>query len=251
MTDEIISLRVIMVSESREDRDLLRQAMVASSLPIEVIVASDAASACGSLAERTDIVLLDAELPRLETVRVASKAHGAAQSPFTVLLGHPGFEAQPFDTDALATKPLRLEEAKRLLQRLVYVRLPSRVLVVDDSSTMRSIVRKTLQATRFPFEVTEASEGFAALTMVSEKEFDIVFLDYNMPGFNGLETLAEFRREKRRMSVVVMTSAQDDDLAERVRAQDAAFLKKPFFPSDIEAVLCRHYGLLALNPKRA
>jgi CheY-like chemotaxis protein len=251
MTNEIISLRVIMVSELREDHDLLRQAMLSSALPIEVVVARDAASACGSLGERTDIVLLDAALPRLETVRVASKARGAADSPFTVILAPPGLETPPFDTDALASKPLELEEAKRFLQRLIYVRLPSRALVVDDSSTMRSIVRKTLQATRFPFEITEAGEGFAALQMVAEKEFDIVFLDYNMPGFNGLETLSEFRREKRRMSVVLMTTAQDEDLAERVRAQGAAFLKKPFFPTDIEAVLCRHYGLRALNPKRA
>jgi FixJ family two-component response regulator len=68
---------------------------------------------------------------------------------------------------------------------------------------------------------------------------------------NGLETLAEFKREKRRMTVVVMSSAQDATLAERVRLQGAAFLKKPFFPADIEAVLIRHYGLTALNPKRA
>jgi hypothetical protein len=53
------------------------------------------------------------------------------------------------------------------------------------------------------------------------------------------------------MTVVVMSSAQDASLAERVRAQDAAFLKKPFFPADIEAVLTRHYGLSVLNPKRA
>jgi CheY-like chemotaxis protein len=71
-----------------------------------------------------------------------------------------------------------------------------------------------------------------------------------MPGINGLETLAEFKREKRRVSVVVMTSSQEMALAERVEAEGAAFLKKPFFPADIEAVLCRHYGLRAFNPKR-
>ena len=146
---------------------------------------------------------------------------------------------------------MRLEEARRLVERSMRVRLPSRVLVVDDSSTMRSIVRKILGATRFPFEVSEAAEGGAALKLAGEREFDIVFLDYNMPGFNGLETLAEFKREKRRMTVVVMSSAQDVSLAERVRVQGAAFLKKPFFPADIEAVLTRHYGLTALNPKRA
>src|ERR1700721_2561827 len=97
---------------------------------------------------------------------------------------------------------------------------------VHDSSAMRVIVRKTLGATRFPFEVSEAAEGAAALKLAGEREFDIVFLDYNMPGSKGLEILAEFKREKRRMSIVVMSSAQDASLAERVRAQGAAFLKK-------------------------
>ena len=91
---------------------------------------------------------------------------------------------------------------------------------------MGSIVRKTLGATRFPFEVSEAAEGADALALAREREFDIVFLDYN----NGLETLAEFKREKRRMTVVVMSSAQYASLAERVRLQGAAFLKNHSSP---------------------
>jgi CheY-like chemotaxis protein len=116
---------------------------------------------------------------------------------------------------------------------------------------MRTIVRKTLAATRFPLDFSEADEGLAALKMVGEADFHIVFLDYNMPGFNGLETLAEFKREQRSVSVVMMTSAATDQLADRARALGAAFLKKPFFPADIEAVLSGFYGLRALNPKRA
>jgi CheY-like chemotaxis protein len=80
----------------------------------------------------------------------------------------------------------------------------------------------------------------------------LIFLDVNMPEFNGFETLAELRREKQRASVVMMTSTPDDALAERAHAEGAAaFLKKPFYPSDIDAVLCRFYGLRALNPQRA
>jgi PleD family two-component response regulator len=47
---------------------------------------------------------------------------------------------------------------RRLIERSMRVRIPSRVLLVDDSSTMRSIVRKILGATRFPFDVSEAVE---------------------------------------------------------------------------------------------
>jgi CheY-like chemotaxis protein len=175
----------------------------------------------------------------------------ARRPPFLVLLAPPDLAVEPLTTDAVAAKPVRLEKARGLIERSMRVRIPNRVLLVDDSSAMRSIVRKILGATRFPFGVSEAAEGGAALKLAGEGEFDIVFLDYNMPGFDGLETLTEFKRAKRRMTVVVMSSVPHASLAERVRAQGAAFLKKPFFPADLEAVLTRHYGLTALNPKRA
>jgi DNA-binding NtrC family response regulator len=93
------------------------------------------------------------------------------------------------------------------------VRLPSNVLIIDDSPTMRSIVRKTLAGRRFPLQISEAGEGFDALKQLREGDFHIVFLDHNMPGFSGLETLVEFKREKRRVAVVLMTSAQHDVVA--------------------------------------
>jgi CheY-like chemotaxis protein len=118
------------------------------------------------------------------------------------------------------------------------------VLVVDDSGTMRSIVRKILSGSRYALEVSEAEEGIAALVQVKTGNFDMVLLDYNMPGLNGLETLAEIKRESPRIAVVMMTSTVDDAIADRARAAGAAaFLKKPFFPKDIDAVLERFYGL--------
>jgi hypothetical protein len=47
-----------------------------------------------------------------------------------------------------------------------------------------------------------------------------------------------------------MTSTQNADLADRARGLGAAFLRKPFFPPDIENALCGFYGLRALNPER-
>jgi CheY-like chemotaxis protein len=115
---------------------------------------------------------------------------------------------------------------------------------------MRAIIRKALAGTRFPLDVSEADQGLAALKLLRESDFDILFLDYNMPDFNGLETLAELKRERRNVTVVMISSSQDEELADRARTLGAAFLKKPFFPADIEAVLSRFYGLRALNARR-
>jgi DNA-binding NtrC family response regulator len=250
MSDDLFSSRVLVVSTSSDDQDLFRQAASALSVPVEIVQADTAATACRCIADGVDLVFLDATLAGVEIAQVVSAARAAKKPPFTVLVAAPDAALASFETDALATKPSELDDARRLIRRAIRVRLPRRVLVVDDSATMRSIVRKILAATRFPLEVSEADEGFAALKLAREVEFDLVFLDYNMPGFSGLETLAEFKREKRRVNVVIMTSTRDDTLVGRVRGEGAIFLKKPFFPADIDAVLCGFYGLKALNPRR-
>ena len=250
MTDELFSLRVVAASASKDDRDLLRNAAAAAKVPIEIIEAENGASACGALLRAVDLVFLDDALGADEVARVAAAARAAPKPPFTVLLAPPP-SGVPFETDALAVKPTDIEEAKCLVNGAIRTRRPTRVLVVDDSSTMRSIVRKTLAATRFPLDVTEAAQGLEAIALARAAAFDIVLVDYNMPDFNGLETIAEFRREKRCVTFVLITSAQDQVLADRARARGVAFLKKPFFPADIEAVLCGFYGLRALSPRRA
>ena len=226
MTDELLSLRAVLLSAAQNDHDMLRQAASTARLPIEIVACKSVAAACQALVDGVDLVFVDGGIAGVATTQVVAAAHAQPRPPFLVLLAAPDAIVEPLPTDAAAAKPMRLEEARRLIERSMRVRVPSRVLVVDDSSTMGSIVRKTLGATRFPFEVSEAAEGADALALAREREFDIVFLDYN----NGLETLAEFKREKRRMTVVVMSSAQYASLAERVRLQGAAFLKNHSSP---------------------
>ena len=75
----------------------------------------------------------------------------------------------------------------------------------------------------------------AALDQLRTGKFGMVFLDYNMPGLNGFETLAEIKRDNPNVAVVMMTSALDNAVADRAQAAGAlAFLKKPFYPADID-----------------
>lgn len=249
MSHELLIHRALIVSPEAGFRDLFAQAAAASRMSIEIVPAADAAAACEALARNVGTVYLDDKLLPPNAAKVATAARAAPSKPFTVQLAA-ATAALTFVTDALAGKPSQVEEARRLLERSLRTKLPSRGLIVDDSPTMRSIVRKTLAATRFSFELTEVGEGFAALNLVRHGDFDVVFLDYNLPEFSGLETLAEFKREGRSVSVVMISSTLDAAIARKARELGAAFLKKPFFPADIETALCGFYGLLALNPRR-
>jgi CheY-like chemotaxis protein len=249
MTGDLFSLRAILVSADHVLCDLFQHAAAASAVPAEIAEADDAAAARASLAG-ADLVYVDGALPGPQITQIVAAARAADKPPFTLHLATSAI-AQSFDCDGLAGRPVRPDQASWLLERSMRVRLPSRVLVVDDSATIRAIVRKALAGTRFPLDVSEAETGIAALQLVRENDFNIVFLDHYMPDFSGLETLAEIKREGRDVHVVLMTSAQDTVAAKRARSHGASFLKKPFFPADIEAVLCGFYGLRALNPKRS
>lgn len=249
MSHDLLLHRALVVSPETGFCDLFRQAASASPAPVEIILAGDTDSARAALGQYVDLVYLDDALPPPVAAKVVTAARDAPSKPFTVQMTA-GSAPVSFAADALAAKPSQADETKQLLDRSLRTRRPSRALIVDDSPTMRSIVRKALAATRFPFEVTEVGEGFAALKLVREGDFHVVFLDYNLPEFSGLETLAEFKREARSVSVVMISSTQDETVARQARELGAAFLKKPFFPADIEIALCGFYGLRALNPKR-
>ena len=80
----------------------------------------------------------------------------AARNPPAVVLVAPTGEAVADlagVADAIAVKPAKLPDAKALIESCMRLKVPSRVLVVDDSSTMRSIVRKILNNCRFPLDV--------------------------------------------------------------------------------------------------
>ncbi len=250
MTDDLLALRVLFVSAAPGEQELFRRAASAARIPVEISEADGSAAAGPALAAGIDVAFIDDALGEDAATKVTLAARSAARPPFTVLVSDRGAQAL-FPTDALANRPSGIDEAKSLVDKSIRVRLTSRVLVADDSSTMRSIVRKILTATRFSLEIREAAQGSEALGLAREIDFDLVFLDYNMPGFTGLETMGEIRREKRNPAFVLITSVQDEAVAARARALGAAFLKKPFYLADIEAIMCGYYGLRALNPQRA
>lgn len=244
MSEDLLSLRAMVMSQDQELCDLFRRAASFATIPTEIV--DGAALARGN----ADLAYVDGALPPERAAHLVATLRTAANPPFIALLATSGGKSA-LEADALAGKPSRLEEAKWLLDRSLRVRLTTRVLIVDDSATIRAIVRKALMATRFPFEVSEAADGAETLKLLRDEEFDVIFIDQNMPDVSGLETLAKIKEIRPDITTVMMSSAQNKDLAAGARALGAAFLKKPFFPPDIENVLCGFYGLRALNPKRA
>jgi two-component system KDP operon response regulator KdpE len=101
------------------------------------------------------------------------------------------------------------------------------VLVVDDEPTLRKVIRASLAASGF--EVAECGTGREALGVVEQHPFDLVLLDVNMPGMDGVETCRRIRALAPGTGIVMVTvrdAEEDKVLALEAGADD--YVTKPF-----------------------
>ncbi|NOY81389.1 MAG: response regulator [Kiritimatiellaeota bacterium] len=79
----------------------------------------------------------------------------------------------------------------------------ARILVMDDDPNVRRVLEMMLE--RAGHEVRSASDGYEGMRLFHEHRFDLVITDVIMPRREGLETIAELRRQKRRVPIVAIT----------------------------------------------
>ena len=120
------------------------------------------------------------------------------------------------------------------------------VLIVDDSSTMRAVIKKTIKVSGFNVgQFLEAGDGEQALDVLKDEWVDLVLSDINMPNMNGLELIGKMHADEimRTIPVVMVTTEAGEDKVKQSKELGAVgYIKKPFQPQDIKNTLCRIMG---------
>ncbi len=104
------------------------------------------------------------------------------------------------------------------------------ILVVDDFSTMRRIVKTCLKQIGFE-NITEAADGKEALTKLESTEFRLIVSDWNMPNMMGIELLRAVRgSDKLKTIPFIMVTAEGnkDNIIEAAKAGVSNYIVKPF-----------------------
>lgn len=105
-----------------------------------------------------------------------------------------------------------------------------KILIVDDFSTMRRIIKNLLRDLGFENSV-EADDGNTALPMLKRGGFDFLITDWNMPGMSGMELLEEVRAdpELKHLPVLMVTAeAKRDQIVAAAQAGVNGYIVKPF-----------------------
>lgn len=117
------------------------------------------------------------------------------------------------------------------------------LMIVDDSPTMRRVIRKTVTLSGIPVEECwEAGDGREALEILRGHPINLILTDINMPRMNGLEMLKEMQKEEvwRKIPVVLITSLDNQEhFRETSVCGVKGYLQKPFRPEALRDLLSR------------
>ncbi len=119
-----------------------------------------------------------------------------------------------------------------------------KVLIVDDSRTMRMVIRRALrQAGYGGHEFAEAENGREGLKEVQQFAPDLILSDWNMPEMSGIDFLKTLRQLGNKTPFGFITSEGSEEMRQRANDAGADFLlSKPFTAEDVSSTLARYLG---------
>lgn len=122
--------------------------------------------------------------------------------------------------------------------------MPKKILIAEDSSTMRSLIVSTIAAVG-NFEIVEAANGFEALRILPREKVDLVITDINMPDINGLELVSFIKGNPNYRTtplLIISTEGSDRDRAKGLSLGADAYLTKPFSPEELQQLIVHFLG---------
>ncbi len=111
-----------------------------------------------------------------------------------------------------------------------------RILIVEDSPTMRALLVSALEDLEGPLKITEVESGFEALRQLPRESYDLIVTDINMPDINGLELVSFVKTNAAYRSIpliIVSTEGSERDRDKGMRLGADAYLVKPFDPEEL------------------
>ncbi len=109
-----------------------------------------------------------------------------------------------------------------------------RILIVEDEKELCDTIAKSLH--HAGYEVDTCYDGVEAMTIIQEEAFDLIVLDLNLPGMDGMEILRRMRRTDDETKVLILSARSQ--IADKVDGLDAGandYLEKPFHLQELAA----------------
>lgn len=116
-----------------------------------------------------------------------------------------------------------------------------RIAIVDDEQIILNSIRKKIEKILYDlnaeFEIQDFTSGKAALKEITEKGFDIIFLDIDMPDVSGMTIAKKLRMQEENLEIVFITN-KDELVYDAIKVFPFRFIRKSRFDEEIQEALC-------------
>jgi DNA-binding NarL/FixJ family response regulator len=127
-----------------------------------------------------------------------------------------------------------------------------RVLLADDHSLVREGLRKLLELDENIEVVTEVGDGQGAINVARREKLDVILMDVNMPGTDGIVATRVIKREYPAVKVIALTIYEDEEVVEMVKAGVSAYVLKDVAGSElIDTIYKVMAGEVVIHPRVA
>ncbi|HHV16301.1 MAG TPA: response regulator transcription factor, partial [Gelria sp.] len=127
-----------------------------------------------------------------------------------------------------------------------------RVLIADDHALVREGLRKLLELDDSIEVVDEVGDGQGAINIARKKELDVILMDVNMPGTNGIVATRVIKRELPSIHIIALTIYEDEEVVDMVRAGVSAYVLKDVAGSELIDTIHRvMQGEVVIHPRVA
>jgi two-component system chemotaxis response regulator CheY len=119
-----------------------------------------------------------------------------------------------------------------------------KILVTEDSSTMRSLLVSTIESLE-GYQIVEAASGFEALRLLPREKVDLIITDINMPDINGLELISYVRNNPNYKDIplfIISTESSEKDMEKGLALGANEYLVKPFNPLKLQELISKYIG---------
>lgn len=245
-------MRILVADDSAVIRRFIIEALKGMPFRFRLTEVDNGKDCMDKLAtDEFDFAFVDINMPRMTGLEILKAARAKKLHTYIVIISTETADnfiksARDLRAYDYLAKPFTVADVHAVLENYRQLVQSANVLIVDDSSTVRRVVRKVLDQSFFNLRTEEVGDGGGALQKVRNRNYDLIFLDLNMPGLSGVETLSFLRTINTDVKVVMITATKAAELGPEVR--DAGFngiLHKPFFPEDIDAILHQLFNMHA------
>lgn len=234
-------IRLCLADDDVETRRVITAHSRRRSRPIEVTHVSSTDALCRSLRQTEfDMVMVDLTLPNLERVaRIRDQEPGGTLVGLADAIGPRERDlARALGGFDLLQKPIAAEALDRALGVHDQLSEQLRILVVEGSAPVRKVIRKVLNRSRFRNEPDDLESDEIALELLRQRRFDFVFFGFSGEDPDLAGRIARIRQAAPETRLVLMSLDEWDVITSRLSAELMdAYLKKPFYPEDLDAVI--------------